>query len=85
MAYRVRISKHVEKELDALPQAVYVRVRQAIQGLSTNPRPAGVKKLKGYTDTYRLRVGAYRIVYEVDDPAQEVRLKTVADRKDVYR
>ena len=85
MPYRVRISKHVEKELDGLPQAVYTRVRQAIQGLSTNPRPVGAKKLKGFADTYRVRVGAYRIVYEVDDPAQEVRLKTVADRKDVYR
>lgn len=85
MPYRVRISKHVERELDDLPQAVYARVQQAIQGLSMNPRPVGVKMLKGFTDTYRLRVGSYRIVYEVDDPAQEVRLKTVADRKDVYR
>lgn len=51
MPYRVRISRHVERELDSLPQALYVRVRQAIQGLSTNPRPVGAKKLKGFKDT----------------------------------
>ncbi len=53
--------------------------------LSDNPRPSGVKKLCGYTSTYRVRVGDYRIVYEVDDSAQEVCLLHVADRKDVYR
>lgn len=85
MAYRVRVSKHVQKQLDDLPQAAYERVRSVIHGLGANPRPVGVKKLKGYTDTYRVRVGNYRIVYEIDDGAQEVRLKTVADRKDAYR
>lgn len=85
MPYRVRISRHVQQDLDDLPRAVYNRVAEAIQGLSTVPRPIGVKKLKGFADTYRVRVGDYRIVYEVDDTAQEVRLKIIADRKDAYR
>lgn len=85
MPYRVRISRHVQQDLDDLPRAVYNRVAEANQGLSTVPRPIGVKKLKGFADTYRVRVGDYRIVYEVDDTAQEVRLKIIADRKDAYR
>jgi mRNA interferase RelE/StbE len=85
VSYHVRIPKRVQKELDALPSAVYARVREHIHNMSDDPRPNGVKKLKAPTDSYRIRVGAYRIVYEVDDAKQEVLLITIADRKDVYR
>jgi len=61
------------------------RVVARAMALSNDPRPSGVKKLRGYTSTYRVRVGDYRIVYKVDDSAQEIRLLHVADRKDVYR
>jgi mRNA interferase RelE/StbE len=75
----------VQKELDALPDAVYARIHEHIQRLSDNPRPAGVKKLKGRADSYRIRIGSYRVLYEVDDPQQQLTLITVSDRKDVYR
>ena len=84
MSYRIRIPKRVQKELDALPSTIYARVRERIHSLSDDPRPSGVKKLKATADNYRIRVGAYRIVYEVDDAKQEVLLITIADRKDVY-
>jgi mRNA interferase RelE/StbE len=85
VSYRIRVPRRVQKELDALPEVVYARVREHIQRLSDNPRPTGVKKLKGRADSYRIRIGAYRVVYEVDDPQQEITLITVSDRKDVYR
>lgn len=80
MSYRIRVPKRVQKELDALPDAVYARVREPIQRLSDDPRPTGVKKLKGRVDIYRIRIGSYRVVFEVDDTAQEVTLITVSER-----
>ena len=85
MTYRATIPRSVQKQLRTLPNAIHSRVVAQLMDLSDNPRPSGVKKLRGYTSTYRVRVGDYRIVYEVDDSAQEVCLLHVADRKDVYR
>ncbi|HEY7782074.1 MAG TPA: type II toxin-antitoxin system RelE/ParE family toxin [Ktedonobacterales bacterium] len=85
MAYRFRGSKRVRKQLDDLPRAVFVRGDAHITDLATTPRAPGAKKLKGRQDTYRVRVGEYRIVYKVDDAAQEVQLLDIGHRKDVYR
>ena len=84
MPYRVLIPKRVQKQLDALPQAVFDRLDERITSLRDEPRPIGVKKLKGSTSSYRVRMGDYRLVYEVDDTAREIRLISAANRKDVY-
>jgi len=83
--YRLIITRQVEKQLDTLPRQVASRLEQHIEALDTDPRPFGVKKLKGYTDTYRVRVGNYRIIYSIDDRSQTVTLLTIDNRKDVYR
>lgn len=85
MPYRVISTKRIEKQLDALPAPLFRRINRAILDLRDTPRPAGVKKMHGSAATYRIRVGNYRIVYGIDDAAQEVRLKHVDHRKDVYR
>ena len=84
MPYRLRIPKRVQKQLDALSPTVFARVDGHITALRDVPRPLGVKKLKGSAKSYRVRAGDYRIVYDVDDAAQEIRLITVADRQDAY-
>ena len=84
MPYRIRMPRRVQKQLDDLPQSVFDRVDERITALADDPRPSGVRKLQGSTSAYRVRVGDYRIVYEVDDDAREIRLLTVANRKDVY-
>ncbi len=56
----------------------------AINGLRHNPRPHGYTKLKG-SEGYRIRVGDYRIVYDIDDGAQIVTIRRAQNRKDVYR
>lgn len=61
------------------------RIVQLLEVLHIDPRPYGVKKLKGYTDTYRVRMGNYRIVYTINDSTQTITLLNVDDRKDVYR
>jgi mRNA interferase RelE/StbE len=85
MAYCVTILGPVQKQLQALPHVIHTRIVAQAMALSNNPRPSGIKKLQGYDSTYRVRVGSYRILYEIDDSAQEVRLLRIADRKDVYR
>lgn len=85
MPYRVLTTKRVEKQFDAMPQQLVNRVKQHIETLREDPRPFGVKKLRGYTNTYRVRVGNHRIIYTIDDLAQTITLLTIDDRKDVYR
>jgi len=85
MSYRILITKQVEKQLNALPQQIVNRVDQHIEALREDPRPFGVKNLRGYADIYRVRVGNYRIIYTIDDRAQTITLLTVDNRKDVYR
>jgi mRNA interferase RelE/StbE len=60
------------------------RIVTAIDGLATNPRPAGAAKLAG-RDDFRIRVGDYRIVYVVDDQERLVVIARIAHRRDVYR
>ena len=85
MAYRLFIRRSAEKEVAALPTKVRDRVIQAIRELTTTPRPPGCKKLSGQHGAWRIRIGDYRLVYEVNDAAQLVEVRVVAHRKDVYR
>jgi mRNA interferase RelE/StbE len=74
MSYTVVISKSVQKHIDDLPNDVRERVLEKIQNLADEPRPDGSVKLKGYDNEYRIRVGDYRVRYEIDDETQLVQL-----------
>jgi mRNA interferase RelE/StbE len=84
MRYQVIILKSVRKELDRLPDNVASRILARLAGLETNPRPADVKKLKG-RDAWRIRVGDYRVIYEIHDRVLEIIVITVGHRREVYR
>lgn len=84
MRYRVIIPKSVRKELDRLPNDVAQKILTRLAGLETNPRPADVKKLKG-RDAWRIRVGDYRVIYEIHDRVLQILLITVGHRRDIYR
>jgi mRNA interferase RelE/StbE len=66
MSYEVFTPKDVRKQLFDFPDDVIVRILEHIETLAQNPRPQGVKKLRG-GESYRIRVGDYRIVYDIDD------------------
>ncbi len=66
MAYRVELRRSAQRELDALPVSYRDRVSEVIELLCENPRPSGVKKLKGNLG-WRLRVGEYRVLYTIWD------------------
>lgn len=85
MTYRVQIKASAVKEIAALPKREQRRVVSAIEALAGDPRPEGVRKLTGIEDAYRVRVGDYRIVYQISDEVLTVFVVRVGHRKDVYR
>jgi len=85
MAYRIEVKPQAEKALAKIANPHRRRLARAIDRLARNPRPAGCVKLAGADDAYRIRVGDYRIVYEIRDRVLVVCIIRVAHRKDVHR
>ena len=83
MTYTVTIRRRAAKALATLPVQDFERVRDAIRALGETPQPAGCKKLVG-RNGWRIRVGRYRVIYEVADRALVVLVLDVGDWKDVY-
>lgn len=84
MSYQIIIPKPVQKQLDDLPKTQRDRAIVAMRSLTNEPRPTGVKKLKGYDETYRIRFGDYRVIYKVQDKELIILLLSVSHRKDAY-
>ncbi len=85
MEYRVLILPRARRQIESLPLQIRKRVGKAIDSLEKNPRPEGAKKLKGFEELYRLRVGDYRIIYTVEDNELLVIVVNTGHRKDIYR
>ena len=82
--YSLEIKPSAAKELDALDNALFARIDHKVLALAENPRPPGCKKLRGYKDLWRIRVGDWRVVYIIDDGARRVSITRVAHRREVY-
>jgi mRNA interferase RelE/StbE len=85
MSYQLVIPKPVQKQLDSLPAGVRSRLARRIMVLKENPRPRGCVKLRGYESEYHIRVGDYRVRYEIRDQESIVLLLHCGHRRDVYR
>ncbi len=86
MSYRVQISNSASKEIQSLPKQEIPRVISKIEELAVNPRPVGCKKLVGTPEKlWRIRSGNYRIVYAIKDEIKIVEVRSVGDRKEVYK
>jgi mRNA interferase RelE/StbE len=83
-SYDIRFKTSARKELAALEDYIALRVLAKIEGLAAQPRPNGCKKLRGAKDLWRVRAGDYRIVYGIDDRAQEITVLRVRHRREVY-
>jgi mRNA interferase RelE/StbE len=83
-SYELVFKRSVAKDLRELPKADVKRILQRIRSLADDPRPPGCEKLSGQ-ERYRIRQGAYRIVYEIDDHVLIVLVVKVGHRPDVYR
>lgn len=82
--YVIDIKPSARKELEDLSDQLIARLVQKIEGLAANPRPPGCRKLRGYTDLWRVRVGDYRVVYIINDDHSTVSVTRLAHRKEVY-
>lgn len=84
MRYSLRIRRSAEKDLNRLPEFVFGRINERLLSLEDDPRPHGTKRLS-HRGEYRLRVGDYRVLYEIDDKRKIVEIVSVGHRRDVYR
>jgi mRNA interferase RelE/StbE len=88
--YRVEVSPAADRDLEKLKGRIRMqdveRLRNAVRSLAENPRPPGVRKIRGAEKAYRIRVGNYRVVYDVYDSDSLVLILQVARRSDTtYR
>ena len=82
--YRVLLERGAEKDLARLSSGIHDRVIAAIQGLARNPRPPGCRKLKGNGSLWRIRVGDYRVLYEILDSAATIDIIAIRHRREAY-
>jgi mRNA interferase RelE/StbE len=85
MSYALIIPKPIQKQLKNLPKETYPRIIEKIRQLSSEPRPLGTKKLKGIENEYRIRMGDYRVRYEIDDKTSTILILSCRHRRDAYR
>ena len=85
MAYTVSVVPSVAKDIRALDDDTKRRVARVIDALADSPRPHGVEKLKGEDNIFRVRVGDYRIIYQISDRQLIVLVVRVRHRREVYR
>ena len=85
MQYDVIIKPSAEKQLDKLPKTVRIRVIEKLEELCHDPRPEGAVKLKGAEDLWRIRIGVYRVIYQILDDRLLVFVLRVSHRKDIYK
>lgn len=83
--YRVEVARRALKVLSGLPRREQQRIRAAIDLLAEQPRPPGCVSIVGEAHAFRVRVGDYRIVYDVFDHRLVIQVIRIAHRKDVYR
>ncbi len=83
--YEIYIERKAERDLKKLELDIFHRIILNIKTLSKNPKPPGSRKITGSKNDWRIRVGNYRIIYEVDDRAKTVKVMRIRHRRDVYR
>lgn len=83
--YEIYIERRAERDLKRLPVEEFGRIIRAVRALAAGPRPAGCRKIEGSKSDWRIRIGDYRVVYEIDDRERAVRVMRVRHRSEVYR
>jgi len=83
--YSVDLMPQAQKDLDGFSGKLLSRFEETILGLYDEPRPHNAKKLAGSGSMWRIRVGDYRVLYEIDDARKIVKVYRIAHRREVYR
>ena len=81
--YKVIIEKRVLKDIENIPKDSFVKILNVIEELACNPYPPNIKKLKG-REAWRIRVGNYRIIYQINNDELKILIIKIGHRKDIY-
>lgn len=84
-SYRLDVSATAERQIRKLERSDQIRVLRAMKQLADDPRPRGCRKLQGYEDIFRIRVGTFRVIYSVETDRLVVIILKVGNRRDIYR
>lgn len=84
MPYKVLIEKRVEKDLKKISKEIQIKIISAILELKNNPKPLNIRKISESNNYYRIRIGDYRVVYEINDKERKVNIFRIRHRKEVY-
>lgn len=83
--YEVYLERAAERDLRRLPVETFHRIVPCIRALAENPRPPGCRKLTGSENDWRIRIGDYRVIYEIDEGEKAVRVFRIRHRREAYR
>ena len=84
MTYSIEFKTSAKPQLAKLHKAIALRLQTKIEALAEEPRPLGHRKLKRFENSYRIRVGDYRVIYEIHDDVLLVLVVKVRPRRDIY-
>jgi mRNA interferase RelE/StbE len=85
LSYQVELAPAAVRQLKKLTRDIQQRIVQRLEELAQEPRPDGVVKLEGVESLYRIRLGDYRIVYQIQDEILLIMVVKIAHRREVYR
>ena len=86
MSYRVELSPAAQRQLRRIPQSDLLSIHDSLRSLVDDPRPVGSSKLRGFTAVWRVRVGQYRVIYEIYDGERSLMVLRIARRDErTYR
>ena len=83
--YEVSLERAAERDLRRLSAKIFGRIIPEIRALGKNPRPHGCRKITGSKSDWRIRIGDYRVIYEIDDNSNIVRVMRIRHRRQAYR
>ncbi len=83
--YSIEFAPAAKRQFDKLPKDIQQRLAPRIEALASDPRPSGCMKLSGGDSEYRIRIGDYRVVYDVSEQQLRILVLKVGDRNGVYR
>jgi mRNA interferase RelE/StbE len=83
--YEVLLEGRAERDLKKLPGELFHRIIPHLKSLADNPKPTGARKISGSRNDWRIRIGEYRVIYEIDERAKAVRVMRIRHRREVYR
>jgi len=83
--YEIYLESSAEKDLRKLPHEQINNIAEKIKVLSKSPHPKGAKKLKDSNNFWRIRIGSYRVIYEVNQVSKKINIYKIKHRKDAYK